>query len=89
MNQFLARLDRCSEIGSLDSYGWYPSGHRPMANLEGACYVPGHIAPGLRSSRLLLESEPLLRSVLVLHEDLVLVSSAPLPRGRDLIAIVR
>ena len=65
MNQFLARLDRCSEIGSLDSYGWYPSGHRPMANLEGACYVPGHIAPGLRSSRLLLESEPLLRSVLV------------------------
>eukprot|EP01046_Picozoa_sp_COSAG06_P066647 COSAG06_NODE_16914_length_973_cov_1.488558_1_plen_25_part_10 len=25
-----------------------------MANLEGACYVPGHIAPGLRSSRLLL-----------------------------------
>ena len=36
-----------------------------MANLEGACYVPGHIAPGLRSSRLLLESEPLLRSVLV------------------------
>ena len=41
-----------------------------MANLEGACYVLGYIAPGLRSSRLLLESEPLLRSVLVfLYED--------------------
>ena len=61
-----------------------------MANLEGACYVPGHIAPGLRSSRLLLESEPLLRSVLVfLYEDLVSVSSAPLPRGRDLVVIAR
>ena len=67
-----------------------PSGHRPMANLEGACYVPGHIGPYsqiLQTAAGVGAAAPLRSRVL--HEDPVLVSSAPLPRGRDLIAIVR
>ena len=56
-----------------------------MANLEGACYVPGHIAPGLRSSRLLLESEPLLRSVLLSHmkTTLLLICASASPGESD------
>ena len=55
-----------------------------MANLEGACYVPGHIAPGLRSSRLLLESEPLLRSVLVSYmKTTLLLICASASRARS------
>ena len=60
---FPARLDLEREIGSLDSSGWFLSGLKTDGQPGGGMLCPRAFAPGLRSTRLPLESEPLLRSV--------------------------
>ena len=80
---FPARLDLEREIGSLDSSGWFLSGLKTDGQPGGGMLCPRAFAPGLRSTRLPLESEPLLRSV-CLHEDLTsLLICASASRARS------
>ena len=79
---FPTRLDLEREIGSLDSSGWFLSGLKTDGQPGGGMLCTRAFAPGLRSTRLPLESEPLLRPVSYMKAQR-LCSSAPLPRVRD------